>query len=80
MWLVISATNNDLFHVGNLYLNCIKQYKTVPKLLRMDAGTEIMYNQDLQVFISLVKKKVFYMVAWQKKIENRGVLVKTEKV
>ena len=42
MWLVVSTTNNDLLLVGNLYLNCIKEYKVVPKSLRVDAETENM--------------------------------------
>ena len=46
MWLVVSTTNNDPLFVGNLYLECIKQYKIVPKLLGMDAETENIYCQD----------------------------------
>ena len=48
-WLVVSTTNNDPLLVGNLYLNCIKQYKIVPKLLIVDAGTQNIYCQGLQV-------------------------------
>ena len=50
MWLLVSTTNNGPLLAGNLYLNCIKQYKIVPKLLRMDAGNESIYCQDLQVY------------------------------
>ena len=70
MWLVVSTTNNDPLIVDNLFLNCIKQYKIVPKLLRMDAGTENIYCQICR-FTSLVKKKVFYMLARQKTREYR---------
>ena len=60
VWLVVSTTNNDTLLVGNLYLNCIKQYKIVPKLLRMDAGTENIYCQDLQVYFTGEEESVSY--------------------
>ena len=60
MWLVVSTTNNDPLLVGNLYLNCIKQYKIVPKLLRMDAGTENIYCQDLQVYFTGEEESFLY--------------------
>ena len=60
MWLVLSTTNNDPLLVGNLYLNCIKQYKIVPKLLRMDAGTENIYCQDLQVYFTGEEESFLY--------------------
>ena len=47
MRLAISTTNNDSLLVANLYFYCIKQYKIVPELLRIDAGTENIYCQDL---------------------------------
>ena len=60
MYLVVSTTNNDPLLVGNLYLNWIKQYKIVPKLLRMDAGTENIYCQDLQVYFTGEEESVSY--------------------
>ena len=35
-WLYQPATSNDPLLVDKLYLNCIKQYKVVHKLLKMD--------------------------------------------
>ena len=60
MWLVVSTTNNDPLLIGNLYLNCIKQYKIVPVLLRMDAGTENIYCQDFQVYFTGEKESFLY--------------------
>ena len=60
MWLVLSTTNNDPLLVGNLYLNCIKQYKIVPKLLRMDAGTENIYCQGLQFYFTGEEESFLY--------------------
>ena len=77
MWLVVSATNNDPLIVDNLFLNCIKQYKIVPKLLRMDAGTENIYCQDLQVYFTGEEESFLYASSTKK---NTGVLVKIEKV
>jgi len=48
MWLNVSVTNNDPLVIGNYYLNCIKRYKKVPSLLRMDKGTENVFCRDLQ--------------------------------
>ena len=77
MWLVVSTTNNDPLIVDNLFLNCVKQYKIVPKLLRMDAGTENIYCQDLQVYFTGEEESFLYASSTKK---NTGVLVKIEKV
>ena len=52
LWLVVCTTNNDPLVVGNFFLNCVKRYQFVPRLLRMDAGNENIYCEDLQVFFS----------------------------
>ena len=52
MWLVVSTTNNDPLLSDNLYLNCIKLYKIIWKLLRMDIGIENIYYQDFQVYLN----------------------------
>ena len=36
LWLVVATTNNDPHVVGNLFLNCVKQYGVAPRVLRMD--------------------------------------------
>ena len=66
MWLVVSATNNDPLIVDNLFLNCIKQYKIVPKLLRMDAVTENIYCQDLQVYFTGEEESFLYASSTRK--------------
>ena len=58
--LIVSTTNNDPLLAGNLYLNCIKQYKIVLKLLRMDARTENIYCQDLQVYFTGEEESFLY--------------------
>ena len=60
MWLFVSTTNNDPLLVGNLYLNCIKQYKIVPNLLRMDAETENIYCQDFQSYCTGEEESFLY--------------------
>ena len=60
MWLFVSTTNNDPLLVGNLYLNCIKQYKIVPNLLRMDAETENIYCQNFQNYCTGEEESFLY--------------------
>lgn len=52
MWLSVAATNNNPLVIANYYLDCITKHKTVPKMLRMDLGTENIYCQDIQVFLT----------------------------
>lgn len=52
MWLSVSTTNNDPLVIANYYLICIKKYKQVPQLLRMDGGTENIYCRDMQFFFT----------------------------
>ena len=60
MWLVVSTTNNDPFLVGNLYLNGIKQYKIVPILLRVDAGTENICCRGFQSYCTGEEESFLY--------------------
>ena len=48
-WLHQTTTYYDPLLVSHIYWNSIKQYKINPELLRIDAGTENMYCQDLLV-------------------------------
>ena len=77
MWLVVSTTNNDPPLVGKLHLNYIKQYTIVPKLIRMNAGTENIYCQDLQVHFTGKEECFLYASSTR---NNRGVLVMVQKI
>ena len=52
IWLNVSVTNNDPLVIVNYYLNCIKRHKRVPKLLRMDKGTENTFCRDVQYLLT----------------------------
>jgi hypothetical protein len=52
LWLAASITNNDPMFIVNLYLLCIKKHRIVPRLLRMDNGTENIYCKGLQTFLT----------------------------
>ena len=70
MCLVVSTTNNDPLLVGNLYLNCIKQYNLIKLFQNCEEWMLKLkiYTIKIYRFTSLVKK-VFYMLAPQ---ETRG--------
>ena len=59
-WLFQPSKNNDLLLVGNFYSNNIKQSKTVPKLLRMNAGTEKTNCQGLLVYFTDFEESFLY--------------------
>ena len=40
MWLEVASSNNDPAIVAKYYLDCLKQLKIVPRILRADYGTE----------------------------------------
>ena len=52
IWLKVATTNNDPLVVANYYLDHVKIVKIVPKLVRMDRGSENIYVEDLQVFFT----------------------------
>ena len=52
MWLVASTSSNDPLVIPNHFLLCIKKYRRVPDILRMDCGTENIYCEDMQVFFT----------------------------
>ena len=52
LWLVVATTNNDPLVVGNLFLNCGRQYGVAPRFFKMDNGTENTYCKNLQSFFT----------------------------
>ena len=61
LWLTASTTNNDPLVIANHYLGCISRLGMVPRLLRMDLGTENVYCEELQVFF--IKKSDSFLYA-----------------
>uniref|UniRef100_A0A7M5X0C0 Integrase core domain-containing protein n=1 Tax=Clytia hemisphaerica TaxID=252671 RepID=A0A7M5X0C0_9CNID len=52
LWLKVSTTNNDPAIIAKFYIEFVTKTKIVPKVVRMDRGTENIYIQDLQVFFT----------------------------
>lgn len=49
MWLTASHTNKNPRHVARNYVEHLKRYKRVPRLIRTDAGTEHVLIHRIQI-------------------------------
>lgn len=52
LWLHVSTSNNDPVIYANYFLSAVATYHLCPKILRMDKGTENIYCEDLQTFLT----------------------------
>ena len=52
MWLNVSTSNSNPIIIANFFLNAIDIHGICPKTLRMDKGTENIYCEDLQYFLT----------------------------
>ncbi len=52
LWMNVASTNKDPIVIVNYFLDCIRRHRIAPRKIRMDFGTENIYCEDLQVFLT----------------------------
>ena len=60
LWLKAATTNNNPIVIANYFLQSIKTNGFTPKILRMDKGTENIYCENIQVYLTNNQESFIY--------------------